>query len=136
MTYPKQLSEERFAAILPTIQELERLAPGGRIQLTDEPDNLSEIKTCLYVYWHLHSLKPQFKIRQLDPRTILVCKAVKPSPVLTSQVDPGQAFARECLLDADSSNECLEIIEAARKNGKLSADSAMSAYAEWERITR
>ena len=136
MTYPRQLSEERYEAILPTLQELERLAPGGRLQLTDEPDNLIEIKTCLYVYWHLNGLKPQFKIRQLDPSTILICKTLKPSPILTTQVDPGQAFARECLLEADSSDECLEIIDAARQAGKLSADAAMSAYAEWERVTR
>lgn len=73
MSYSKVFSPEKYETISNVIEAAQGLSPGGAVTVTSEtPEASSLTRSLLYDYLFHMSLKGKFRIKCLDPKTLVI----------------------------------------------------------------
>jgi hypothetical protein len=136
MTYPKVIPEDRMMALHPIIKHLEDLPRGEFLLVEDSPASIKQIKMDLYAWWHQENLKSLFKIQTQNPGKIMIVKRVQSQPSVTSsrELNKAATYCRECLLDCEVFDQAKDRALLAVEEGTITAEEAVEALKEWERV--
>ncbi len=136
MTYPKQLTTQASLVLAPFLPQLKSLGEGESFVLEDTEENIQILRYYIYSWLHLNALKEVYVLRKEAPTRLRIQRKAIPAPkiISTERLTSGEEFVKEFLLEVESREEAVALVESAILRGDLSPDLLPEVMEEWRRI--
>ncbi len=141
MTYSKELSQLGKERLLPTFEQILRLADGASALLSFSSSQIREKdRVQIYTWLHSNQIKHLFRIKRIGSSQLLIERLSSEAPVFKALEKEHNLLPHlerilfSTLLPIEEENECINCLTNMELSAEITSDDTITLLKEWKRI--